>query len=59
MRDIAATVSVALRTELISRIYDRVNALKKKLLMKIRNPVIQRNPIMVPIIPRNATIAKF
>ncbi len=55
----AATVSVALRTELMSKIYESVKAWKKKLLMKIRKPVIQRNPMMVPMIPRNATIAKF
>ena len=33
--------------------------MKKKLLMNMRNPVIQRNPIIVPTMPKNTTIAKF
>jgi hypothetical protein len=52
-------VSVALNTALISKIYVRVKALKKKLFKKIRNPVIHKNPMIVPMIPKNATIAKF
>ena len=59
IKDIAATVSVALNTALISNIYVSVNAQKKKLLMIIRNPVMHKNPMMVPIIPKKATIAKF
>ena len=27
--------------------------------MNMRNPVIQRNPIIVPTMPKNTTIAKF
>ena len=55
----AATVSVALRTALINKSSVKVNALKKKLFKKMRKLVKQRNPIIVPIIPKNATIAKF
>jgi len=55
----AATVSVALKTALMSKIYVKVKASKKKLLIKIRNPVRHKNPIIVPTIPKKATIAKF
>jgi hypothetical protein len=59
MRDIAATVSVADRTALISSTSVSVKAWKKKLLMKIKKAVMHRNPMMVPMIPKKATIAKF
>jgi hypothetical protein len=59
MRDMAATVSVAERTELRSKIYVRDNALKKMLSRKYKNVVKDKNPMIVPIIPRNVIIPKF
>jgi hypothetical protein len=43
----------------MSKSYERVKASKINVLMKIKNPVMHKNPIIVPIIPKNAKIAKF
>lgn len=50
---------MAHKTELIIRIYVNVNALKNNLLIKIKNPVKHKKPIIVPMIPRNANTPKL
>lgn len=59
IRDIAATVSVAQSTALISMISVEVRTSKNQLLIRTKNVVRQRKLIIVPMIPKNATIAKF
>jgi hypothetical protein len=59
INDIAATVSVAHRTELIIRISVKVKASKNRLFIRIMIALRHKNPMIVPMIPRNATTPKF
>lgn len=59
MRAIAATVSVAHSTLLIIMSSESERALKMKVLIRMRKPVMATKPMIVPIIPKKPIMPKF